>query len=255
MPSTRWTVRTLCSYAMPFFLLFLLHLRFFLFFLSSFYSSSPFSLRLFLFLFPPPFVSPLLHFLFSIPSRALLRSRLLFYLLFSPRLIFAKASSRLAGVRGPKFRSPPPWGSIFKGSHLFSSFCLLFLRFLHRPASPAYPPLFGIRPIPPPVPLLPLLPQLRAHRFFPLLNGMEYKLAPRTPSSSSSSFSSSSSSSTSSSSSSSFPLSFQALPPYIFHTISLSLPGGLKLLFLTQRKKAGLSSFDRIVTTRTSMQS
>lgn len=108
---------------------------------SAFSSSSsllsiPLPPSLSLSLSPPPFVSPLLHFF---PSRALLRSRVLFYLLFSPRLIFAKASSRLAGVRGPKFRSPPPWVSIFKGSHLFSSFCLLFLRFLHRPASPGCP--------------------------------------------------------------------------------------------------------------------
>lgn len=138
MPSTRWTVRTLCALRdaflppvsppppplfplLPFFFLFLFH---------------PLPLSLFLSL--PPFVSPLLHFLLSIPSRALLRSRILFYLLFSPRLIFAKASSRLADVRGPKFRSPPPWVSIFKGSHLFSSFCLLFLRFLlRRPVLPA----------------------------------------------------------------------------------------------------------------------
>lgn len=70
-----------------------------------------------------------------VPSCACILS----YFLFSPHLIFAKASSRLAGVRGPKFRSPPPWVSIFKGSHLFSSFCLLFLRFLHRPASSACP--------------------------------------------------------------------------------------------------------------------
>lgn len=108
-------------------------------------SSSPVSIPPLSLSLSPLSVSPLLHFLLPSPSCAL--SCTLFYLLFSPRFIFAKASSRLAGVRGPKFRSPPPWVSIFKGSHLFSSFCLLFLRFLLRPANPACPSSVSVVPL------------------------------------------------------------------------------------------------------------
>lgn len=131
----------LSGYAMPFFLLFLLlHLRFFLFFLSSFYFSSTFSFSLFLF--PPPFVSPLLHFLLSIPVSCppALSCTLLSPLFSSPHL--REGLLETGRCTGPEIPIPtpsPPWVSIFKGSHLFSSFCLLFLRFLHRPASPACP--------------------------------------------------------------------------------------------------------------------
>lgn len=139
-------------------------------------------------------------------------------------------------LRGSQFLRDPTFFPLFA----FSSFASCF-------AGQSCLPLFGICPIPPPIPLLPPLSQFRVHRFFSLFNGMEHKLALRTPSSS---FSSSSASSSSSSSSST--LSFQALPPsYIFHVISLSLLDGLKRLFLTRRKKAGLGSLDRIVATRT----
>jgi len=146
MPSTQWTARTF--YAMPLLLFFTLFLRFSscfffsslphfsssttLFFPSSFFFPISFFLSpslLFtpcvsLFLLPPPLLLlllPLLPFFhLSVPSRALLRALLYSPIFSSPHLIFAEAFSRLAGIRGPKFRSPPPWVSIFKGSHLFS---------------------------------------------------------------------------------------------------------------------------------------
>lgn len=232
-------------YAMPFFLLFLLlHLRFFLFFLSSFYSSSTLSLSLSFSLCLLSF----LHFFTSssrsrlVPSCALVYSSISSFLLASssrrPPRDWPMYGARNSDphLRGSQFLRDPTFFPLFA----FSSFASCF-------AGQSCLPLFGICPIPPPIPLLPPLSQFRVHRFFSLFNGMEHKLALRTPSSS---FSSSSASSSSSSSSST--LSFQALPPsYIFHVISLSLLDGLKRLFLTRRKKAGLGSLDRIVATRT----
>lgn len=229
------------SVEMPFFLFFL-HLL--LLFIHSTTTSFSFLLPLRLPLFfsyyfsPPPsssrFTSLLPISSFS-QSPALARSCV--PVSSSPHLIFApRRPPRDWPMYGARNSDPHlRWVSIFKGSHLFSSFCVLFLRFLHHPASLACPPPASLIPS---TPLL--LPPSRAHIQAPssptgwstnwLSIVLPSSFSFSFPSSSASpSFSSSSSSPTSSSSSSppssSFPLSRSGdsfLRAYS-HRLSLSL--------------------------------
>lgn len=130
----------------------------------------------------------------------------------SPHLIFAEASSRLAAIRGPKFRSPPPRVSIFKGSHLFS--LVAFSSFASRTPSgqsclpaPLRCPFYQLYQ--PPF-LSPLAATSRIQELLSLFNRMGPQPAPSSffpYSSSSAAFSSSTSSAYSSSCSSTSPSS------------------------------------------------